>query len=218
MILERRAFVKKFLINYYAVIMMVLFIIYNFVLESLKIGGLIYQMFMLILIVLNTIILTMFGKKIKCKSLVICIYFLIWLFSKNTLQCFFDFSNIIVLCVIGFKENKLIKVISILIALFVTIFFLPLFFAFLLAFGLGFEEEKGISDIYEDMHYYCDNNYEVYSFSLGAMDKFHYSIGKHYEILNIDGIIFISYNERNEKTQLEYENYIESHNCSLVGD
>lgn len=45
-----------------------------------------------------------------------------------------------------------------------------------------------------------------------------YSIGKHYDILNIDDIIYISYNERNEKTKQEYQQYINNHNCSLVGD
>ena len=111
-----------------------------------------------------------------------------------------------------------IKIISVLIVIFGYIFFLPLFFVFLLAFGTGLDEESGMNDIYDDMHYYCNNNYEVYSYSAGAMDSFHYSIGKHYEILNISGIINISYNERNEKTLDEYEIYLETHNCELVGD
>ena len=115
-------------------------------------------------------------------------------------------------------EKHSIKIISVLIVIFGYIFFLPLFFVFLLAFGTGLDEESGMNDIYDDMHYYCDNNYEVYSYSAGAMDSFHYSIGKHYEILNISGIINISYNERNEKTQDEYEAYLETHNCKLVGD
>lgn len=208
---------KKILINYYAVIMMILFIIYNFTLENLKIGGLLYQLYMIILIIFNVIILIKFRKDIKCKSLVIFVYFLICLFSKNTLQCYFVFSNIIILCITGFMESNFVKFISIFIIIFDTIFFYPLLFIFLLGFS-DVNDEKGLDDIYKDMHYYCDNNYEVYSYSQGAMDKFHYSIGKHYEILNIDGIIYISYNERNEKTQQEYDEYINNHNCSLVGD
>ena len=97
-------------------------------------------------------------------------------------------------------------------------YFLPLFFSFLLTFGTDLDEEQGMNDIYEDTHYYCDNNYEVYSYSAGAIDKFHYSIGKHYEILKINGIINISYNERNEVSQDKYEKYLETHNCRLVGD
>lgn len=50
------------------------------------------------------------------------------------------------------------------------------------------------------------------------MDGFHYSIGKHYDILNIGDIINIIYSERNETTQEEYENYVKNHKCTLVGD
>ena len=173
---------------------------------------------MFALIIVNAIILIVFRNRIKYKTLIIIVYLLIWLFSKNTLQCFFAFSNIILLCITGFMEKHSIKIISVLIVIFGYIFFLPLFFVFLLAFGTGLDEESGMNDIYDDMHYYCDNNYEVYSYSAGAMDSFHYSIGKHYEILNISGIINISYNERNEKTHDEYEAYLETHNCELVGD
>lgn len=209
---------KKGFSEYYAVFMMTLFIIYNLVLESLKIGGLLYQTVMVLLIIVNTIILITFRKKIQYKSFVIIVYSVIWLFSKNKLQCFFAFSNIIILCITGFTESHVIKKFSIFISIFVVIFFQPLFFSFLLAFGTGFDEERNRNDIYDDTHYHCDYNYEVYSYRAGMMDGFHYSIGKYYEILNIDGIIYISYNKRNERTKEEYEKYIKNHNCKLVGD
>ena len=102
--------------------------------------------------------------------------------------------------------------------IFVYIFSLPLLFIYLLTFGTTLDSEKEIKDIYSDTHYYCDNNYEIYSYSAGAMDSFHYSIGKHYEILNINGIITIAYRKRHEKTQDEYETFLENHNCKLAGD
>lgn len=209
---------KKKFIDYYAFFMMIIFIFYNLFLESLKIYGLLYQLFMFTLIIVNAIILINFRKKIKFKTLIIIVYLLIWLLSKNTLQCFFAFSNIILLCIIGSMEKNSIKIISILLIICVYIFFFPLFFIFLLAFGTGFDNERGMNDIYDDMHYYCENDYEVYSYSAGAMDSFHYSIGKHYEVLNINGIISISYSERNEKTHDEYEKHLQTHSCKLVGD
>ena len=131
---------------------------------------------------------------------------------------FFYFSNIIVLIGIGLIDSMFMRIFAIIFGLIVSIFFLPLFFIFLLCFGTSMSEESGRNDIYEDMHYYCENNYEVYSYSAGAMDRFHYSIGKHYEFLDIDGIIYISYNERNEVSQEEYNNYLNTHKCKLVGD
>ncbi len=209
---------KNFFTNYYAVIMLILFIAYNNVFEGLKIGGLLYQIFMIISIIVNIILLILFRKKIKGKSLIIIAYFLLWLFSKNILQCTFAISSMVVLIVTGFMESKYIKVISILIGLFFVIFSMPLFFVFLFAFGTNLNEESGRNDIYEDMHYYCKNNYEVYAYSAGAMDRFHFSIGKYYDFLDIDGIIYISYNERNEVSKEEYDNYLNTHKCKLVGD
>lgn len=210
---------KKNIIDYYALIMMILFIIYNIIFKDLKIGGLLYQIFMVVLIVLNITILMKFRKRIKLKGLIIVIYFLIWfIFSKNALQCFFAISNMIILIAIGFMESNFIKVLSILIGLFFVVFSMPLFLAFLLTYGIGISEESGRNDIYDDMHFYCENNYEVYSYSAGAMDRFHYSVGKHYEFLDIDGIIYISYKERKEVSQEEYNNYLNTHKCKLVGD
>lgn len=210
---------KKNIIDYYALIMLLLFIIYNIILKDLKVGGLLYQIFMIVLIVLNIIILIKLRKRIKLKGLIIVIYFLIWfLFSKNALQCFFGISNIFILIAIGLMESNFVKVISVLISLFFVVFSMPLLFVYLLTYGTSIGEESGRNDIYDDMHYLCENNYEVYSYSAGAMDNFHYSIGKYYEFLDIDGIIFISYNERNEVSQKEYSNYLNAHKCKLVGD
>lgn len=209
---------KKKLIDYYAIIMLALYLFYNIALNSLKIGGLLYQIFMIIIIIVNAIILIVFRKEIKYKEVDCVIYFITWLFSKNIPQCFFNFSNIIVLVGIGLIDSMFMRVFAIIIGLIISIFFLPLFFVFLLCFGTSMSEESCRSDIYEDMHYYCENNYEVYSYSAGAMDRFHYSIGKYYDILDINGIIYISYNERSEVSQEEYNNYLNTHKCKLIGD
>ena len=60
-------------------------------------------------------------------------------------------------------------------------------------------------------------NYEIYSYSNSAGDVFHYSIGKHYDFLNINDIIHITYNEQNEVKKYDYDNYLKKHKCRLVG-
>ena len=62
---------RKNFIDYYALVMLVLFIIYNLFLESLKIYGLLYQIFMFVIIIVNAIILIIFRKKIKYKTLIL---------------------------------------------------------------------------------------------------------------------------------------------------
>lgn len=207
---------KKNLIDYYALVILILFIIYNFILDKLIIMGLLYKTIMILIIIVNMIILIIFRKKIKYKNILI-IYCLTSLFTKNIMQYLFAFSNIIILCIIGFKENKLIKTFSIFYGIFIAFGWLPLLFALFILFGINLDEDKNINHIYSDMHYYCDNNYEAYAYSTGFMDGFSYSIGKYYEILNINDIINIVYRERNENTLEEYTDFIENNNCKLVG-
>lgn len=205
----------KFL-DYYTLIILMLFIVYNFILDELLIMGLLYKIIMILIIIVKIIILIIFRKKINYKNILI-IYCLTSLFTKNIMQYLFAFSNIIILCIIGFKENKFIKTFSIFFVMFIAFCWLPLLFALFILFGINLDEEKNTNNIYSDMHYYCDNNYEAYAYSTGFMDEFSYSIGKYYDILNYNDIINIVYRERNENTLEEYTNFIENNNCKLVG-
>ena len=208
---------RHFLIQYYVCILLLLFILYNFVL-NLFIKGPLYDWLMFVAIVGNAFTLTQFRKKIKYKGSVCLCFVLIWLFSKNVLQCFFAISNIIILCITGFKESKTMKIITICIFAFHTIFFLPILFLFALCFGTDLSNENNSGAIYKDTHYLCENHYEAYIFSQGAMDKFHYAIRISYEILRIDGMIDITYRKEKEISKQEYEKYIKKHSCNLVGD
>ena len=204
--------------NYYFFIMVLFFIMYNIIFESLKISGPLYKLFMILLIIINSIILFILNKKISLKKIIIIIYIFTIVKSKNQLQFFFALSNIIILCIIGFQESNLIKTISIFILIITLTYSLPLLFVFLLEFGTELDEDVYMNKIYEDTHYYCNKNYEIYSYSNSSGDVFHYSIGKHYDFLNINDIIHIMYSEQNEVKKYDYDNYLKKHKCRLVGD
>ena len=209
---------NKNYINYYFFIMALFFITYNIIFESLKISGSLYKLFMILLIIINSIVLFILNKKISLKKIILIIYIFTIVKSKNQLQFFFALSNIIILCIIGFQESNLIKTISIFILIITLTYSLPLLFVFLLEFGTELDEDVYMNKIYEDTHYYCNKNYEIYSYSNSAGDVFHYSIGKHYDFLNINDIIHITYNEQNEVKKYDYDNYLKKHKCRLVGD
>lgn len=209
---------NKNYINYYFFIMALFFITYNIIFESLKISGPLYKLFMILLIIINSIILFILNKKISFKKIILIIYIFTIVKSKNQLQFFFALSNIIILCIIGFQESNLIKTISLFILIITLTYFLPLLFVFLLEFGTELDGDVYMNKIYEDTHYYCNKNYEIYSYSNSAGDVFHYSIGKHYDFLNINDIIHITYNEQNEVKKYDYDNYLKKHKCRLVGD
>ena len=209
---------NKNYINYYFFIMALFFITYNIIFESLKISGSLYKLFMILLIIINSIVLFILNKKISLKKIILIIYIFTIVKSKNQLQFFFALSNIIILCIIGFQESNLIKTISIFILIITLTYSLPLLFVFLLEFGTELDEDVYMNKIYEDTHYYCNKNYEIYSYSYSAGDVFHYSIGKHYDFLNINDIIHITYSEQNEVKKYDYDNYLKKHKCRLVGD
>lgn len=209
---------KNLFIKYYAIIMMSLFLINNLLFYNIKIGGLLYQIFMIIIIIFNGFILLKFRGNIRFKILVIIILFFTWIFSNNLLQLLFVLFNILFLCILGFMESHIIKVLSILMTIFFVVLFYHLLFIFLFFYGDGLDSNYGMNDVYSDMHYYCDNNYEVYAYSAGAMDRFHYSIGKHYDFIDVNGIIYVIYRERREVSHEKYENFLKNNKCSLVGD
>ncbi len=205
-------------IDNYALTILLLYIIYNIILRYLLISGMLYQLFMYLLIIINNIILIKYRKHIKYKTLIIIIYLLLGIFSKNIFQYLFGLSNIIVLIIIGFKESRIIKIISILVIIISIKYFILILFILAFTFGNSINSDIITNDIYEKTHYYCNNHYEAYAYSKGAMDKYHYSIGKHYVILNLNDIIYISYNQRNEVSNAKYNDYINKNNCRLVSD
>ena len=213
---------KKDLINNYTIFMIIIFIIENIILINLKIKGIVYEIFMLILVIFNMIILIKYNCEIKFKILTIIVSLFLFLLSKDFYNAIFMITNILTLLIItifnAIKKQSLKTIILSILAvifLFKYFFYIILFIMFVLYNKLTYEED---SDIYYDTYYYCENNYEAYVYSAGAFDSFHYSISKHYEIFNIDGIINICYRERNETTKENYEEFIRNNKCTLVGD
>ena len=90
---------KKNFINYYSVIISLIYAIYNCILTNINIGGLLYQIFMITIIIVNIIVLLKFKKEIKFKKICFIIFFITFIFGKNIFQMLFGFSNIITICI-----------------------------------------------------------------------------------------------------------------------
>lgn len=206
---------KNKIINNYIHIITLLFVIYNILFRYLIITGNLYHMLMITLIISNIVFIINNKEKVKYKGLAIIIYWLIWIISKDFYGIIFVISCLMTLISTDFVKSTFVKIIVIIITLFISIAAIVFLYLYIIIFAL-----RGVVDdqIYEDTHYYCKNNYEVYSYSAGAMESIHYSIGKHYVILDFNDIIYISYNERKDVSQKEYNKYLNTHKCKLVGD
>ena len=197
--------------KYYAVILLVLFLIYN-LFKNFVIEGLLYQIFMIGLIITNIVILLKYKDEISYKKTIGVIYFLAWVFSKNIFYFYFAFSNVIIICVIESLRNKKSNVP--LIVMEVLLFLVPAIIVSHLFIGTRYDKNFMRNDISKDYYYLCDNNVSSYRFSGTANDSYHYSIGKYYEIVKINNLLYIAYDERNEVSQKEYKKYIAEHKCN----
>ena len=99
------------------------------------------------------------------------------------------------------------------IALIISIVFIPFLYLQIIATSIFSYD----NDAFEDSHYYCENHYEAYVYSAGAIDGYHHNIGKHYDFLDLGVIISISYKGGHEVSTEEYNKFIETHNCKRNG-
>lgn len=174
---------------------------------------------MIALIFLNIYILIKFRKEIKFKNLIITVYFFTCLLlSKDVLQWVFSYTSMVTLTIFEFMKSNIAKLIAIILVTIIATFFILLFFAFSILFLVICLLLSGNYNIIYGTHYYCEKNYEIYAYSSGALGIAHYNIGKHYEFLDIDGIIYIYYSERNEVSEKDYYNFLKNYECRLVSD
>ncbi|MDE5539538.1 MAG: hypothetical protein K2J20_03530, partial [Bacilli bacterium] len=166
---------KKIFISYYAVAILVIFIIRNILLANLIISGLLYNVFMLIFLVLDYLIIRKYKNIIKWKIGIIILSFFLLIFSQDIFQLLFILSNMIILMGSGYLESRLLRIVTIVfLGLSLVLLLLILSSPFILwIFIYSLFLNTNGNDIYEDMHYYCENNIEVYAYSSGAMDKYH---------------------------------------------
>jgi len=205
---------KKNLINYYELIILFLFIIYNYGLKNFKIEGLLYILFMILFIVFNVDTIRKYFKDIKYKKILTIIFFITTiLLARNGLQYIFGIINVITLIIVCFKEKLLGKVISIITTIIIIALSLPLLLNYLFRFGTTLSIDSDRNDIYKDTHYYCKNNHEIYAHSKGAASSYKYSNGKYHEYINIDNLIKVYYSERTNISEEEYKNYQVSNKC-----
>ncbi len=209
----------KNLIKYYSLFMAILLFLNNIFFESLSIKGIVYKIIIGFLIIINIFMLIKYGNSIKYKKVSLVILLPLIITAKNILNLYFILTFILVLLIIGFKESIFIKCVSICILMICLLFYYPLLFVFMFTFGdSSLDENKLESKIYEDNHYLCNNNTEVFVASSGAFDKFHYYEGKYYKIFNIDDIININIRFNHEISMERYEEVLKTNTCVLDKD
>ena len=130
-------------------------------------------------------------------------YLVVYFFRKEKLGM--DKSVYVISIVLKFIGLTLF----ILIVSFLIIFFLLVLFLWII-------HNPG-DDIYDDTHYYCGDNYEIYIASAGATDKYHYYIKSEIEIL-LFGNFKIVYTKEDERTKEDYDYILKNYECSLAGE
>lgn len=197
--------------KYYLLIIFIYFLTFNVFLKGLVVDGIIYYIFMILLNVFNAYFIIKKNKYLRFKNGLYILILLNIIFCKNIFYVILLLSTLILLTVLNFKNNKVIKTLSIICSATIILNIHIILFVILLTVFNG-------DGIYEDTHYYCDNNYEIYSYSAGAMDSFHYSVVKRYKIIEFNNIIKIVYNKNIGNSLNEYNKVLENMECKLVGE
>lgn len=206
---------KKILTEYYAIFVFGIFLLCNIIFKDIHISGTIYEYFMYFIIGLNAIFLTSFRQKMKyCNFVIIAyivFYIILWMYSKNVFQFAFGLSNMLILIVISSFYNIKSRTISFIILILGVLYFPIVTF---IAFGmiLFISEKEPRRHIYPEMHYYCDDDIEVYAFSGGATDSYHYNLDHRFEF-KITHDLNLIFTYRKSLDGDTYSNYIYEHDC-----
>ncbi len=196
--------------KYYLLIVYIFFLTFNLFLTELVVDGIVYYIFMILLNIFNVYFIIKKNKYLKLKNSLYVLLLLSIIYCKNIFYVILLLNTIIFLTALNFKENIVIKVISLICSIAIILNIeLVLFILFLITFNNN--------PIYEDTHYYCNNNYEIYYYSGGALDSFHYSVVKRYKIIEFNNIIKIVYNKNIGNSLDEYNKVLENMECKLVG-
>lgn len=196
--------------KYYLLIVYIFFLTFNLFLTKLVVDGIAYYIFMILLNIFNVYFIIKKNKYLKLKNSLYILLLLSIIYCKNIFYVILLLNTIIFLTVLNFKDNKVIKVLSIICSTTIILYIQGILFVILLTVFNG-------NEIYEDTHYYCNNNYEIYYYSGGAMDSFHYSVVKRYKIIEFNNIIKIVYNKNIGNSLEEYNKVLENMECKLVG-
>ena len=115
---------KKNFINYYSIIILLFYVLYNCILSTIKIGGLLYQIFMITIIIVNIITLLKLNKQIKFKKTCFIVFFITFIFGKNIFQMLFCLSSIITIYILEYSSKGIFfKIISTIISILLILVF-----------------------------------------------------------------------------------------------
>lgn len=195
----------------YIIGMLICYILYNYIFKNILIGGLLYRILMILLIIFNSMHLIQNKEHIDNKvSIIIVIYIFMLFSSRNLFQFLFNLSNIIILIIIE-KQRKLFTKTS--------LYFIVgsiYFFSFLVLLRIPSLVKNYKSDFtrLEPKSYYkCKNNMEAYIISLPSINgnEEYYYIGSINSILDINYFFIINTNTK-EVNNNKFNNYIDNIN------
>lgn len=196
--------------KYYLLIVYIFFLTFNLFLTELVVDGILYYIFMILLNILNVYFIIKKNKYLKHKNSLYIFLLLSIIFCKNIFYVILLLNTIILLTILNFKDNRVIQTLSLICSTIIILNIQIVLFVIFLIVLNG-------NEIYEDTHYYCNSNYEIYYYSGGAMDSFHYSVVKRYKIIEFNNIIKIVYNKNIGNSLDEYNKVLENMECKLVG-
>lgn len=196
-----------FFIKYYLIFLLIFRLIFNITLIYFKIEGSIYDLLNVLIIIFNYKMLIKYNNQIHLKRISYIIILFTLLINQSIYLFILSITTLFIIFYLNYIDD-FIKKISI-ITMFLSLYFFP---GIILGIMISMQ-----NPIYHDTHYYCEN-YEIYIYSAGAMDSFHYQINKRKLILDFQNRLKIVYNKKVSDTKYEYDEILKKYKCKLVGE
>lgn len=152
----------------------------------------------------------MFRKKIVCPAISLILFILFFLMAKSQSELSFAVTMVLGITIVFFKKAQVVVTA---VASFLFLFFSPLLFFTLL---IILPVLDGSDMIYPETHYYTDDGRELFVYSAGAMDGFHYCVGRGFEIIDLGQTLKFYYRDVQSVNKHEYEQVKGTANCTLA--
>lgn len=199
----------KKIIPHYFLFVLFFYFLFNFLLRGLRIEGFLYIISFIGIIIGNLFFIKKQANQLKWKNITLFAFLFLLLFSKNIYFLLLGLSTILFIAVDKMKKPKPLELV---IIVFSVIGFSIQYFGIIILVA-SFIKNAEIP-LYE--HYRCEKHKELYVSSAAAFDSYHYNLGTYFDIIDAGNILKITYQNRKEVSQEEYEEFLNTHTCHSV--
>ena len=206
---------KRLFKYYYIFLELVLFAFLYMENNDYYFKGILYHLSMILLILVSIFIVCKFNNTLKFKNIFYLTISFYELFLNNIYLSILLIILFFMIFILNYK-NVIFKItFGFVIGVCIICFPITLLLCFFKMDSINGDGSRLRNMIYSDYHYKC-GKYEIFWYSGGAMDSFHYAVIEPNSVIKIGDLIDIGYDKQIGDTLEEYNKMLYNNNCKKV--